>query len=173
LEKSNAHILMKTKKIFKIILLILLTIFLTFVVLNFKIMQTKILVIYNEEQNTEDFLIISDSKFKLSYIHSVHHTPVYELFEINQENKIILNETRFSSLGVGMPTTDEGGTLINNNGEFVLKFSREFDNIYIRVSSIPQHAIEVGDKKYPLLEFAESEQRLKIYAKDKWMLLRK
>jgi len=172
LEKSNAHILMKTKQNLTIIFGILIFIFIIFN-FNFKIMQTKILVIYNEERNTEDILAISDSKFELSYIHSVHHTPVFELFEINKENKIILKETRFSSLGVGMPTTDEGGTFINNNGEFVLKFSREFDNIYIRVSPIPQHAIELGDKRYPLLEFAESEQRLKIYAKDKWMMVGK
>jgi len=172
LEQSNAPILMRVNNKYKIIFALLMIVVLIYIFSDLKIARGKILVILNEESGVEHFLKIPDSQFTLNFIHSVHHTPVYEIFEIDEKNNIILKETRFYSLGVGMPYSDEGGTFTNNNGEFVLNFSRKFANLCFRVSPIPQHAIEIGDKKYPLLNFAEPEQRIKIYAQDKWMLLR-
>lgn len=169
MEQSNAHILMKLNLKYRILFGLLL-ILLLFCFSNFKLTKEKVLVIFNEQQNTESIINIPDTKFQLSFIHSVHHTPVYETYEITQDNKLVLKETKFYSLGVGMPYSDEGGTLINNDGEFILQFSRQFDNLYLRVSPIPQHAIEISNQKYSLLEFAAPEERINIYASDKWIL---
>jgi hypothetical protein len=58
--------------------------------------------------------------------------------------RFILKEVRYSSLGVGMPFTDEGGIFTNENGQFVLRFDRTLQAIPIRVSPIPDHAIQIG-----------------------------
>ncbi|MDK2822969.1 MAG: hypothetical protein PWQ67_1837 [Clostridia bacterium] len=153
-----------------LIFIILLSIsFLILFFANFTVTKEKVLIIANTEKNTEKVLSVPDNKFILSFIHSVHHTPVYEYFEINQDNTLIMKEIRYYSLGVGMPFTDEGGIFSNENGEFVLKFNREFDKLFMRISPIPQHAIKIGDKIYPLLSFAEPEQQIKIVASEKWL----
>lgn len=172
MEKSNARILMKKINKHGIIFLVLIIFLITGSLLSIKITYGKILVIRNEDTNAERILPVPNAKFTMSFIHSVHHTPVYETFEIEQENTLSLKETRFYSLGVGMPFTDEGGTFTNNNGEFILNFSRKFDNLCFRVSPIPEHVIEINGQKYPLLNFARPEERIRIYARDKWMLLR-
>lgn len=163
---------MTIKGKYRIFLAFLLIFLVLYIFTGFKFTKVKILVISNDESKIEHLLTVPNATFTLSYIHSVHHTPVYETFEIDNERKLNLKETKFYSLGVGMPFTDEGGSFINNNGEFVLKFSRKFDNLFLRVSSIPEHAIEIGANKYPLLQFAKPDQRIKIYAKEKWMLMR-
>lgn len=43
-----------------------------------------------------------------------------------------------------MPFTDEGGIFTNENGQFVLRFDRTLQAIPIRVSPIPDHAIQIG-----------------------------
>lgn len=48
------------------------------------------------------------SRFSLRYIHSIHRTPVEELFVINEKRQIVLDAMIFESYGVGMPTSLEG-----------------------------------------------------------------
>ena len=137
---------------------------------NYRIAEEKVLVIHSVEQNTEIIIPVPDRNFTVGFLHSVHKTPVCETFFIEDDNRLTLKDTRYSSLGVGMPYTDEGGAFINDDGEFVLYFDRTYDFIPIRLSPIPEHSIEVGGETYQLLDFAKPNDRIDISATDKWSL---
>lgn len=160
------------KRKFYILIALIIVSTLIFFLVNFKLVKGKVLVITNTELEQSTVYKIPEKSFVLTFIHSVHHTPVYEYYKILDDNTLLMEETRFFSLGVGMPFTDEGGVFKNEKGEFVLKFNREFENLYLRISPIPQHAIIISGKTYPLLDFAKPEQQLKIEALDKWYFIR-
>lgn len=137
---------------------------------NYRVVQDKAIILFNRDQNIETILPAPGGVFTVSYIHSVHRTPVYETYFIDENNRLTLREVKYDSLGVGMPYTDEGGAFINDDGQFVLRFDRTYDMIPIRLSPIPEHALEVGGKTYSLMEFAKPNERIDLYAADKWTL---
>ncbi|NSW92635.1 MAG: DUF1850 domain-containing protein [Firmicutes bacterium] len=149
---------------------ITLIILFVIVLISCSIGKEKVLVLKDVEEGSEYRIAVPDRVFALSFIHSVHHTPVHEVIYIQDDNTLVLKETRYSSLGVGMPFDYENGTLENIDGEFVLKFEREFETINLRVSPIPQHMITVGEETYPLLKFTKPEGLLEIKAVDEWSL---
>ncbi len=53
-------------------------------------------------------IIRPDYKFSTTYIHSVELCPVREYFIIDQDFRIVLYETTFSSCNTGLPTTLSG-----------------------------------------------------------------
>ncbi len=140
------------------------------VLLGCSIDKEKALVLTDLEEGLERRMAVPDRMFTLSFIHSVHHTPVHEVIHIQDDNSLVLKEVRYRSLGVGMPYDYENGTLENIDGEFVLKFEREFDIINMTVSPIPEHSITIGQEDYPLLEFTKPESPLEIKAVDEWSL---
>lgn len=154
---------MRNKKvIISIIVIILLVLF-----SRYKIVNQKILVIHDVDANRKSEICTNSNEFTLFFIHSVQKTPVYEFFKIQNDNTLSLVKTEFSSFGIGLPYTDEGGEFKIKNDRFELKFKREFEKIPIRISPIPEHAIIIDEKKYPLLDFANPENLIEIYAKDK------
>lgn len=156
---------MKNKKV--IVIIIVLTLVL---ISQYSIKKQKILIICDVDAKRESVIDVPTNEFTLFFIHSVQKTPVYEFFKIRKDNTLSLVKTEFSSFGIGLPYTDEGGKFAIKDDRFILKFERNFDKIPIRVSPIPQHAIIVDNKTHPLLEFADPENLIKIYAKDKWVL---
>jgi len=158
----------------KLLFAILVTAALLFFFVNYKFVNTKVLVIEAEGKNIRKTLAVPQKKFTLSYIHSVQKTPVYEVFEISEDNKLILRETTYSSLGVGLPYTEENGTFVNEDGKFRLTgIDREFSSISLRVSPIPEHTIIIGDSTYPLLSIVAPDDLVKITAADSWMLIKR
>ena len=156
------------------IIVLLVTAALLFFFVNFTFINTKVLVIESEGKNIKQTLAVPQKKFTLSYIHSVQKTPVYEVFEITKDNKLILRETAYSSLGVGLPFIEGEGHFINEQGKFKLTgLDRDFTSIPIRVSPIPEHSIIIGEKTYPLLSLVAPDDLVKITAADRWMLVRR
>lgn len=137
---------------------------------NFRVVQEKALILYNRDKDVKTIIPVPNGKFTVSYLHSVHQTPVFETFSIDEDNRLILEDIRYTSLGVGMPYTDEGGAFINDDGEFVLYFDRTYDIIPIRVSHIPRHSLEIEGETYELSDFAKSNDRLEISATDRWWI---
>ncbi len=113
-----------------------------------------VLIVTDREHQRRGTIGLPEQTFTLTYIHSVHLTPVDEVYTVDADQNLMLTETRFSSLGVGMPYTDEGGEFSASGGQFRLTgLSRTSQTLSLLVSDIPQHSIRVGEKNYPLLEF--------------------
>jgi len=149
-----------------ILLLIMSGVFFT----KYHIVRGKALVISNLEQGSKTIIPTANRAFAVGYLHSVHKTPVMENFFIEDDNSLTLKDVEYSSLGVGMPYTDEGGVFVNDDGRFVLRFDRTYDVIPIRLSPIPEHSIHVGDECFPLMEFAKPNELIDISATDRWSL---
>lgn len=153
---------------------ILVTAALLFFFVNYRLVNTKVLIIEAEGKNIKKIIAVPEKKFTISFIHSVQKTPVYEVFEICEDNRLILTETTYSSLGVGLPFTEEEGKFTNEQGKFKLTgMNREFTSIPILVSPIPKHTIIVGENTYPLLSIVDPDDLVKITAADRWILGRR
>jgi len=109
-----------------------------------------------------------DGRFEHVFVHSVHLTPVEELFQIEPGEKgkarLKLYELRYESSGVGMPADAEGGYKLEG-GKFILTMNRSFDAIPLRVSIVPGHGIVVDGKLHPFTDWAAPESPLVLSAR--------
>jgi hypothetical protein len=83
------------------ILIILALIMISFSVLVY----TLELKTFDESKLIFKQIIFPGDEFTLKYTHSVAHTPVWEMFIINDQYQIILTETDFLDHGAGLPYT--------------------------------------------------------------------
>ena len=98
---------------------------------------------------------LPDREFTLTYVHSVHRSPVYEKYETDERLNLVLRETKFDALGVGMPYDAAEGELENRDGEFRLTgLARTYEYINIMVTAVPGQGIVVAGAEYPLQQFA-------------------
>lgn len=109
-----------------------------------------------------------DGRFEHVFVHSVHLTPVEELFQIESDGKggarLHLYELRYESSGVGMPSDAEGGYRLEG-GKFVLRMDRGFAEIPLRVSIVPGHGIVVDGSFHPFTDWAPPESPLVLRAR--------
>ncbi len=115
-----------------------------------------------------------DDRFITKYIHSVEHCPVWEYFRIDDDFRIILYETTFSSSNTGLPYATFGNEEFYNNGkrfrisnmcrilpELLLWVNEKYDNTLkinnSRVLKLPLLAgntlLQVKIRKVTFLEF--------------------
>ena len=171
MEKSNAQHLMKRYTYF---ILLLLIISLSLASFYYRIEMGKFLVLNELETGTERVIQVPHGRFEINYIHSVHKTPVEELFYISEDSVLVLYEIRYSSLGIGMPYEAEGGVFSHQGGQFYLTgLHKEFPVISLRASAIPAQTIRVDGQIYSLLKLFTPDNALQISAKQRLMLVRK
>ncbi|MCF6093215.1 DUF1850 domain-containing protein [Microaerobacter geothermalis] len=95
----------------------------------------------------------SGDTFIIRYIHSIHLTPVEEMYRIDEEGKMILDETRFQSYGVGIPYELEEGQTFSFEGDWMVisNINRVVPYFDQRVGQvIANHTLIMKDKKIPL-----------------------
>lgn len=109
-----------------------------------------------------------DGSFEHVFVHSVHLTPVEELFKIGTDGKggaaLHLYELRYESSGVGMPADAEGGYRLEG-GKFILEMDRSFSEIPLRVSIVQGHGIVVDGIFHPFTDWAPPESPLVLKAR--------
>lgn len=154
-------------------ILLLVTIFLSFGSKYYRIEMVKSLVIVEQDTGKKITVPLPNARFQLGFIHSVHRTPVEELFSITEDDKLVLYEIRYSSLGIGMPYDAEGGVFVNHDGQYRLTgLHKEFSVISLRASEIPAQTISAEGRVYPLLEIFQPDSLLQLSAGGKPMLVR-
>ena len=92
-------------------------------------------------------------KFTLKYTHSVALTPVWEIFIINKDYKIILIETDFLDHGAGLPYAPfDGEIFIEEDGKFKIKNMYRIipTPIYYRIGAIRENYFYFKDKEINL-----------------------
>ncbi len=140
----------------------------------YSIRYEQVLQIEDADSREVTQLPLGSGGFTLKFQHSVHLTPVYEVYQIDSDNNMVLTETRFFSLGVGMPFTSEEGVFSNKEGEFFITgLSRKFQRIPLRVSPIPDHTVIIDEKPYSLVSFGQPGGLINITTRKKWILIEK
>lgn len=96
-------------------------------------------------------------EFSLRYLHSVHQTPVKEIFQVSSKGELILVATEFSSFGVGTPFLPEEGELTVINGSLLLKgLDRSFSELSLRPLAFTEHQLLHRSTVYLLTDYIES-----------------
>ncbi len=108
--------------------------------------------------------LLPDREFALAFIHSVEMTPVYEYYRIDSDGSLVLYETRYSSYGAGLPS-EPGEGFQTENGQFVVKMTRKFGEISLRVSHINGHGILFKDKSIMFKEIASENELITLRAR--------
>lgn len=169
MEQSNARFM---KRILFGIIAVFTLIIIALYGSGFRLVREKVLVLYDVEAGKRHILAVPSGEFDLSFIHSVHHSPVVERYRIGPQAQLILYELRYSEFGVGMPSDEENGTLSMSGNQFVLTLTREFPEIHLRISPIPKHEIIVDGRAYPLLKFVKQEGLIRLSATKRWLIKR-
>ncbi|MFZ5652061.1 MAG: DUF1850 domain-containing protein [Bacillota bacterium] len=103
--------------------------------------------------------------FSLYYMHSVHKTPVWENFFVDQGNRLVLTSTRFQSLGVGVPFLPGEGELVFENGKIILKgLDRSFSEINLMLTPVAEQALLRRNKSYYLNDYFGPGDLIRIRA---------
>lgn len=93
-------------------------------------------------------------KFTLSYLHSVHRTPVHDIFQVSAGGELTLVATEFSSLGVGTPFLPEEGELKEIDGKLMLVgLNRVFTQLQIRLHPLTEHSLIHRQESYLLADY--------------------
>ena len=132
-----------------------------------QIKQTNILVVEDVITGKVTEIPVPSNHFVLGYIHSVLLTPAEEFFFIDEQQQLNLQKTIYESFGVGLPYSQrEDWEFEIVDGKFILYRDRTMDSINMIISPIPDHWIEVDDKKYEIIDLvSEPGDAIKIYAK--------
>ncbi|MBN2420511.1 MAG: DUF1850 domain-containing protein [Deltaproteobacteria bacterium] len=94
--------------------------------------------------------------FSLRYIHSVDHAPVFEVFSVEKDKGIVLNETYFRMFGAGMGHWDGHGTVVQE-GKWIKiqEINYTLGKFLLRIGSIGvDHTIIIGQNEWNLSRMA-------------------
>lgn len=133
------------------IILLLCTLFIG--LLAFSLPYIPVLAIEYEDSGT---LIAYGKKsafteFEIHYIHSIHQSPVVELYELTSSN-IVQQQITYEEFAVGMPSNDEGeGQFVYEDGSYRIKnMNRIFPYLDIRIAQVmPDHGIIIQNRLIP------------------------
>jgi hypothetical protein len=146
------QVLFKKRFIISFLLLIILS-------LIFFVPFRTALVFYKENTNQiEAFLPVEEGdSFQIIFTHSIHLTDVVEIYEVLPEHTIRQNEIIYEQYGIGMPSNDEGGTLVYEDDKIHIKdMNRVFPYINLRNGkTVPRHRLVWGDQAEHLVWFKE------------------
>lgn len=124
---------------------------------------------------TEDGFIIrreveAGTPVTLAYRHSVQKTMIYEYLAVNDsEDGLVLQSTKYQSLGVGLPFSKEEGEFRREGEWFILdKINRKYPNLSIRNGVTNDERVIVGGHEYVLSELVPVGKELHIYVAPLW-----
>lgn len=109
-----------------------------------------------------------NERFAIQFIHSIHKTPVYEEYFIDEEQNIVLDQVTYESYGVGNPSTLEPGqTYRHENGKYIIghmnRIMPYFDQAIGQV--IANHQLKVKGKWIAFNEINPPGSWVRIQAK--------
>jgi len=118
-----------------------------------------------EESRTNQFLDcieLVNNAFELSFIHSVSLTPVYDSYQLvdnNQTYNIIQTQERFFAHGQGLPSlADEPDAIAfeHSDGQFILKLQRAINNLIVRTDRRFKNRLYTGQTTINLNQWPDT-----------------
>lgn len=96
-------------------------------------------------------LVEPHSEVYIDYTHSVARTNVRDVIIMNEDTKLKLTRTEYSSFGAGLPT-DNYGTFEHKDGLYINDgINKLFDEIPLRVGTIANHKVTFESGKEVIL----------------------
>ena len=144
---------MKNKKSVLIVTVILLIIIVLILILSSISVYTLELKTFDEDEQIFRQKVYPGDRFTIKYTHSVAHTPVWEMFLLDDNFQIILIETDFLDHGAGLPYTcfDEE-VFIEEDNRFKIKNMHRiiYKPFYYRIGKVRENIFYFKDKSIDL-----------------------
>lgn len=107
-----------------------------------------------------------DDHFSTLITHSIHLSPVYETYRIEDEGKIVLESTRLKDMGWGVPSTTEHAYALRNGFMIIEGYEKKMPYLPFRVSAVNDAKLLLGDLPADAAAFGGTTIRLDDYVPD-------
>ena len=105
--------------------------------------------------------------FSLSHIHSLHQTPVREIYE-HRDGQILLVALEFESFGAGLPEVLEHGqtlTRLETGGLRIDGIERPMPDFHMLIGHTAGHTLHIADQSIPLDTLDDPGQSIQFLAR--------
>lgn len=117
---------------------------------------------YRSEDYIKSWRIKEGDTFVIEHTHSVELTKVSEKYIIEGQN-IILTESRFNSLGAGLPATTPYKFELTKEGFRIYDINQNMDDLVYRTGAVrANHKLNLNSKSYDFLDFSEPRTGIKF-----------
>jgi len=102
--------------------------------------------------------------FSLSHIHSLHQSPVTEIYTV-RDGQIFLVALEFESFGAGLPEVLEPGqvlTRLETGGLRVDGFERQIPDLRYLIGHVAEHTLHLSDQRIPLQSLDQAGQSVQF-----------
>jgi len=111
-----------------------------------------------------DLPIRREGRFFIEYVHSSDHTPVQDIFQIDEGGEMILVEENFNGFGAGLEFMSwEKASVTIDEGKIRVRLKRPFPFLHLRVGRVANHVLKLNGRAIPLKEIAKGGELLKIW----------
>lgn len=100
---------------------------------------------YPEEKPLARFPVRQGDRFSTVIKHSIHLSPVYETYRIEDENKLVLESTRLKDMGWGVPSTFENAYTLRDGFMIIEGYEKILPELPFRVSAVNGAKLLLGD----------------------------
>ena len=101
-----------------------------------------------------EFQVEAGDLFYIDYIHSSDHTPVHDIFRMDEDG-IVLIEEDFDWYGSGLESLSNAGARVSLSGDKTKVFlHRKCPRFLLRVGRVAGHVITYKNSRIPLLSIA-------------------
>lgn len=131
----------------------------------------QLIISINPEDNQQpcSFVTHIGDVWYIEFIHSVQKTPVQEFFTVRGVNDLLMYQTRYQSLGVGLPfLASEGSFHRTQDGFFVLEMQREFKTVKMRTGLEACPRIYHDKEIYPIYQLYRPGTLVEIKAEKRY-----
>ncbi|MCT4619756.1 MAG: DUF1850 domain-containing protein [Marinisporobacter sp.] len=109
--------------------------------------------------------ISSYDQFTMHWMHSVELAPWEETFYVDNDDKIILDYTRFKAFGAGVPDGAGKKTVVKDGWIYFLEINQPMPNLAYGISNFAKHTFYFKDQTLKLYEMVPNDHPVKIYTK--------
>lgn len=121
---------------------------------------------YKTQEYLKSWWVKKGDRFYIEYTHSIQLTPVIEIYYIDENGRIILEESYFHSYGAGLPSDTPYKFEITEDGFRIYDINEEMSNLIYRTGAVrANHEITIGGKTYPFLGFSKPREGVKFEVK--------
>ena len=94
--------------------------------------------------------------------HSVHKTPVYEYYEVQNYGKLVLTGTDLVDLGWGVPSTFTEDVVFEDNMMKISGMNETLEFLPFRISYVAEPKLILNNKTIDLMQYVDNYERIDV-----------